>query len=94
MMPEAYKNCEGGVGSPGTFSTLYHSRRLHNLSDCRDVEVIVRIKRGYLKCEETNVVYGAELGQAVSVVSGKIRAGITSVLLDLGQLIATPVYRQ
>ena len=54
----------------------------------------MRIKRGYLKCEETNVVYGAELGQAVSVVSGKIRGGITSVLLDLGQLIATPVYRQ
>lgn len=78
-------------------SLCYEARRGgggYNLSDCRDVEVIVRIKRGYLKCEETNVVYGAELGQAVSVVSGKIRGGITSVLLDLGQLIATPVYRQ
>ena len=50
------------------------------MSDRRDVEVIVRIKRGYLKCEETTVVYGAELGQAVSVVSGKISGGNTSVL--------------
>ena len=47
----------------------------------------MRIKRGYLKCEEPNVVYGADLGQAVSVVSGKIRDVITSVLVDLG-----PVY--
>ena len=36
------------------------------------MEVIARIKRGYLKCEETNVVYGAQLGQAVTVASGKI----------------------
>ena len=54
----------------------------------------MRIKRGYLKCEEPNVVYGADLGQAVSVVSGKIRDVITSVLLDLGQVIATRVYKQ
>ena len=53
----------------------------------------MRIKRGYLKCEEPNVVYGADLGQAVSVVSGKIRDVITSVLLDLGQVIATRVYK-
>lgn len=32
---------------------------------------MARLKRGYLKCEETNVVYGAQLGQAVSVSSGK-----------------------
>ena len=54
----------------------------------------MRIKRGYLKCEEPNVVYGAELGPAVSVVSGKIRVVITSVLVDLGQVIATRVYKQ
>ena len=53
----------------------------------------MRIKRGYLKCEEPNVVYGADLGQAVSVVSGKIRDVMTSVLLDLGQVIATRVYK-
>ena len=52
------------------------------MSDRRDVEVIVRIKRGYLKCEETNVVYGAQLGQAVSEVSGEIRGVTTLVLLD------------
>ena len=86
----------GGMleGSPDTFSTLYASLRLYNLSDCRDVEVIVRIKRGYLKCEETTVVYGAELGQAVSVVSGKITGNhISPVDLLRTTIIATHVYK-
>ena len=72
------------------------SVRLSSLSDRRDVEVIVRIKRGYLKCEETTVVYGAELGQAVSVVSGKISANTSPLgrLRTNTYIIATHVYKQ
>ena len=40
------------------------------------------------------MVYGAELGQAVSVVSGELSGNNISVLLDLGTLIATHVYIQ
>ena len=45
--------------------------RGYNRSE-RDVEVIARIKRGVLKCEETGLVYGPQLGQALTVASGKI----------------------